>query len=219
MSDLCDMVIEDAIDRRLEGVSLREAADRHIVMLDMAPEVLNGVQFWRVGRQVADGDTGGGQGREDLLEEGTAMDRVGVQHTDTGALPPLGRGHLGGRSRQLGHVTPEERAEGGAIDLAAAAVVGQAGLRAVGGQGADDVDAPALRGHVGDKDARADPCPGARSWAGWAQSRSRPRSTGRARAPAPASSKTQRLQVGFGRVLKGGVFVHVAHGGLGPFPA
>ena len=137
------MVIKDAIDRRLERVGLDEAADGHLFVLDVPPEVLNGVQFGGVGRQVEDSDTGSHQGREDLRDEGASMDGVVVQHDDAGTRAPRAGWQLLWWSRQLGYVAPEERDEGGAIDLAAAAVVGQTRLRAIGSQRANDVDASA----------------------------------------------------------------------------
>jgi len=104
------MGIEDAIDGRLEGLGLGEAAHGQVLMLDVAPQMFNDVQFWGVRGQVEDGDAGGLEGGEEILDDGAAMDGVVVQQDDAGPRAPVGRRQLLGRGGEAEADEPAQAA-------------------------------------------------------------------------------------------------------------
>jgi len=83
---------EYVVDGFLERVGGVVAAHGHVLVFDVAPERLNGVEFGRIRRQIEAGDARRSQGGEDLLDDGTAMHRVVVQHDDAGPAPAVAWG-------------------------------------------------------------------------------------------------------------------------------
>src|ERR671923_1241256 len=83
-----------------------------------------------------------------------------IEHTIDGRLEGLSVGEAAHRQIVILDVAPERLHERGAVELAGATVVDQAGLRAVGRQRSEDVDAAALRRHIGHDRTGAEAGPG-----------------------------------------------------------